>query len=76
MKTATAWQSIGWDDGLFKIKGGRQLYEAVFFNCDTSGEKVILSRLKVVEKDGEFAGIKEVSRYVDPDTVLEFEEEL
>jgi hypothetical protein len=64
VKTATAWESIGFDEGLFRIKGGRALYEAVMYNCANDGRLVKLARLE--------DGPREVSRYVDPDTVLEF----
>lgn len=33
VRTATAWESIGFDEGKFRVKGGRSLYEAVMHNC-------------------------------------------
>lgn len=67
MTTRTAWDSIGWDDGPFRVKGGRAVYEAVMYNCANSGRLVKLARLEVVN-----GGVREVSRYVEPDTLLEF----
>jgi len=72
-REATAWDSIGWDDGRFRIKGGRTYYEAVIFNCGTRGDQVKLAKLEVVET-GNGPRLKEVRRYVDPDTILVFEE--
>lgn len=66
--TATAWASIGFDDGKFRIQGGRALYECVMYNCANDGRLVKLARLE----PGKEGGIHEVSRYVDPETVLEF----
>jgi hypothetical protein len=62
----TAWAAIGWDDGPFRIKGGRTKYEAVMYNCANNGRLVKLARLDTKH------GIREVSRYVEPDTILEF----
>lgn len=62
----TAWEAIGWDDGPFRIKGGRTVYEAVMYNCENDGRLVKLARLDT--KDG----IREIKRYVEPDTVLVF----
>lgn len=73
IKTATAWESIGFDEGKFRIKGGRALYEAVMYNCANSAQLVKLARLDVV-RVGNQNRIKEVSRYVKPDTILEFVE--
>jgi len=69
MRTATAWQSIGWDEGKFRIRGGRVKYEAVMYNCANRGRLVKLARIDVLPE----GKVKEVSRYVDPDTVLEFD---
>ena len=66
---ATAWDAIGFDDGKFRIKGGRALYEAVMYNCHNDGRLVKLARLAVTDK-----GIVEVARYVEPETELEFVE--
>lgn len=71
MRTATAEESIGWDNGGFRIKGGRAIYEAVMYNCHNGGKLVKLARLDAV---GEME-VREVSRYVKPETVLEFEVE-
>lgn len=62
----TAWAAIGWDDGPFRIKGGRTKYEAVMYNAHNNGRLVKLARLDTKH------GVREVSRYVEPDTVLEF----
>lgn len=67
IRIATAWESIGWDEGLFRIKGGHAVYEVVVYNCHNEGRLVKLAKLKPEE-----SGIREVKRYVDPDTVLEF----
>ncbi|MGE0412004.1 MAG: hypothetical protein AB7I98_03965 [Verrucomicrobiales bacterium] len=75
MKTATAWESIGWDDGKFRIKGGRAIYEAVLYNCKNAADNVKLARLEVGNFEPDkplFSSIREISRYVPPDTVLEF----
>lgn len=63
----TAWDLIGWDDGLIRAKGGRAVYEAVMFYDNTPGDKVKLARLK---RSGDLR-IRQISRYVDPDTELE-----
>lgn len=66
-KTARAWDMVGWDDGPFRIQGGRAHYEAVMFNCGTRGEKVLLAKLT--------DGLRQVNRYVDGETILEFFDE-
>lgn len=66
MTTRTAWDLIGWDDGLIRIKGGTSVYEAVIFYDDTPGDNVKLAR---VVDDGR--RLRQVNRYVDPDTELE-----
>jgi hypothetical protein len=71
MRTATAWESIGWDGGRFRIQGGRAYYEAVLYNCHNNGRLVKLARLEAV---GDMQ-VREVSRYVEPSTILEFETE-
>lgn len=62
----TAWELIGWDDGLIRIVGGRTTYEAVMYNAANDGRKVKLAKLKP-----EMRGIREVKRYVDPETKIE-----
>ena len=57
---------IGWDNGDFKIKGGRATYEAVMFNCAGRQTKVLLARLE--------SDLSQTNRYVDWDTELEFPE--
>ena len=71
IKESTAWDAIGWDNGPFRIKGGRAIYQAVMFNCATHGDQVKLARLEVTAD----RKIREVSRYVAPETMLEFIEE-
>jgi len=67
MATMTAGQMIGWDHGYFKIKNGRTTYQAVMFNCAGRQEKVLLARLD--------NNLKQTNRYVDWDTILEFNDE-
>lgn len=76
LKTATAWESIGFDEGKFRIKGGRALYEAVMYNCVNNARMVKLARLKICAPNhpGGIPTVREVSRYVEPDTILEFVE--
>lgn len=62
----TAWELIGWDDGLVRIVGGRATYEAVMYDCERDGRCVKLAKLKA-----EHGGIREIKRYVAPDTRLE-----
>lgn len=62
----TAWELIGWDDGLVRIVGGRATYEAVMYDCERDGRCVKLAKLKA-----EQGGIREIKRYVEPDTRLE-----
>lgn len=66
-REATAWNLIGWDDGLIRIKGGRTYYEAVMYNCENDGSKVKLCKLVAVPG----MKFKEVKRYVDPETIIE-----
>ena len=68
IETKTAWDAIGWDNGPFRIKGGKAIYQAVMYNCYNGGRMVKLARLSV----GKNGRIQEVSRYVEPDTLLEF----
>lgn len=72
----TAWDLIGFDgrDGYVRVVGGRALYESVDFRDDTPGGQVRLSRLDHVTVTGEPNGpwqLRQVNRYVDPDTQLE-----
>lgn len=60
---------IGWDDGKFCVKGGTARYEAVMYNASRNGNLVKLARLEVSN-----GRVREVSRYVLPDTVLEFDD--
>jgi hypothetical protein len=71
-----AWDYIGFDGrldendlriGHVRIVGGRALYEAVIYYDETPGDNVKLVRLVA---DG--VAIRQVERYVDPDTPLEF----
>lgn len=66
--THTAWDLIGFAaaDRRVRIKGGRALYDLVAFNDDTPGTQVCLSRLDVGPR-----GLRAVTRYVDPDTLLD-----
>ena len=64
---ARAWWMIGWDDGKFRIVGERAMYEAVMYK--DGGDKIKLARLDTA------VGLKEVSRYVDPNTMLVFKAE-
>lgn len=80
-RTFTAWSLVGFDGqfpyddqhdgsnpkGRVKIVGGRALYDAVMFNSGGWAENVKLARLEADSR-----GLREVSRYVDPDTLLEF----
>jgi ribosomal protein S28E/S33 len=61
---ATAWDLIG-TPNLVRIKGGRTTYESVSFEDTGRATKVRLSRLDA--KDG----LRQINRYVDPDTVME-----
>jgi hypothetical protein len=63
----TAWNAIGWDDGKFRIKGGKTLYEAVMYNGLRNGRLVKLARLKP-----QGVGFRQINRYVEPETILEF----
>ena len=62
----TAWDWIGFagDGGQLRVEGGRTLYEAADNN---GGAHVRLARL--VEEDGR---LRQINRYVDPHTPLEF----
>lgn len=71
VRVASAWDSIGWDDGPFRVKGGRAVYEAVLYNCANGAANVKLARLETASVGG-CAVIREVSRYVPPETMLEF----
>lgn len=62
----TAWLWVGFDGtgGMLRVKGGRTLYESAENN---GGEQVRLARLDITD-----GGLRQVNRYVDADTVLEF----
>jgi len=62
-----AWDMVGWDDGEFRIKGGRAKYQAVMFDCSTQGNKVMVARIECGHE-----GIRQISRYIDGETMLEF----
>lgn len=70
--TTTAWELVGFprdaeeDRALVRIVGGRTLYESVEFRDDGRSRRVRLARLDVTA-----AGLRQVNRYVDPDTRLE-----
>ena len=64
--SVAAWYAIGFDDGKFRNQGGRAIYEAVMYDASRNGQNVKLARLETDE------GVREISRYVSPDTVLEF----
>lgn len=68
----TAWDLIGFDgsEGLVRIKGGRTLYEAVDYNDARGGQTVKLARLVTVIHNGQ-PRLRQINRYVDPDTELE-----
>jgi hypothetical protein len=65
--TATAWTMIGWDDGKFRVKGGRVEYETVIYSARRNPARVTLARLEPSS-----VGLRQINRRVDPDTVLEF----
>ena len=70
--TATAWESIGWDNGPFRIAGGKAIYQAVSYQCGPrEGQTVLLSRLGEYV-NGRAVGLRQVNRRVEPDTLLEF----
>lgn len=66
--THKAWDLIGYDGPhSLRIVGGRTLYEAAIYYDDTPGDRV-----KLVRIDG---GLRQVNRYVDPDTLIEIIQE-
>lgn len=79
MKKAKAWDMIGWDDGKFVLAGGRTKYDYVGYNAGKNGRMVKLAYLKMPEKQelGKSLthGIRQISRFVEPDTVLYFEDD-
>lgn len=75
LREATAWDLIGWDSGLIRIRGGRAIYEAVMYNCSRNGKMVKLARLDSVLCDDGVYRLSEVKRYVNPDTMIEILEE-
>lgn len=60
----TAWDLIGWDNGLLRIRGGRAVYEAVTY---IDGRRLVRLE-RIAPTDGK---LRVVTRYVDPDTELE-----
>jgi hypothetical protein len=66
MTERIAWLWVGFDgtDGDLRVKGGRMLYEAADNN---GGETVRLARLAATDD-----GLRQINRYVEWDTVLEF----
>lgn len=61
----TAWDFIGYDgDHYLRIVGGRAKYETAIFSDDTRGDQVKLARL-------DEGSLRQVNRYVDPDTPVE-----
>ncbi len=76
LRSATAWDLIGWEDGLVRIHGGRALYEAVMYDCSRDGRMVKLARVESVMCDDGVYRVREVRRYVAPDTVIEVMEEV
>lgn len=71
IREASAWNSIGFDEGAFRIKGGTALYQNVHYNAYRNGRQVVLRRLGNFV-DGGWRGLRQTNRYVDPETVLEF----
>jgi hypothetical protein len=69
--TKTAWDLIGWDNGPIRIAGGRTVYEAVLYNDHNGGHLVKIARLETVARDNGKACVREVSRYVEPDTLID-----
>lgn len=63
----TVWDLMGdwsWmDDHKFKLKNGRTIYTDVGYDCSRNGKNVMVGRLESTEH-----GIKQVKRYVHPDT--------
>lgn len=68
MKVRCAWDLIG-QEGAFRIRGGRSVYEAAFY-APRDGNRVRLARLVATER-----GIRQINRWVDPDTEIEVLEE-
>lgn len=72
LHTDTAWNLIGFDSewngqtAEIRVKGGRTLYEAVLFIDNGRSERPRLARLEVSRE-----GLRQINRYVDPDTVCE-----
>lgn len=61
-----AWDVIG-SERVFKVKGGRSIYENAVFNDNRPGERVRFDR--IVSQRG---GLRVINRYVDQDTEIEF----
>jgi hypothetical protein len=68
----TAWDLIGYDGGV-KIVGGRTTYDSVFYDDSNPRQRrVRLDRLQPVERGfGAPPKLRTISRYVDPDELLE-----
>lgn len=72
VREGKAWDEIGWDDGPFRIKGGRAIYQSVIHQCGPrEGNTVLLARLGNYTGT-ECRGLEQHNRRVHPDTVLEF----
>ena len=69
--TKTAWELIGWDNGTIRIHGGRAVYQAVLFNANGRQQLVKLARLEPLPD----MRVREVARYVHPDTLIDVLEE-
>jgi hypothetical protein len=63
-----AWDLIG-EEGQFRLIGGRSTYEAVMYNDATAKSNKV--RLAKLVADPHRYGIRQVNRYVDPDTLVE-----
>ena len=68
----TAEQCIGWDDGKFRVKGGRVDWQAVLYNCANGGRLVRIARLAPIRNADGNSRVREFYRYVEPETILVF----
>ena len=67
-----AWELIDYDGPLYiRIVGGRTLYDSVMIRDGWDGGNVRLVRLQPVFDDQGFPRIRQINRYVDPDTPVE-----
>lgn len=66
IETKPAWEVIGYDgpDNL-RVVGGHAVYDAAIYYDDTPGDNVKLARLETGD------GIRQVNRYVGPETPIE-----